>query len=384
MIRKKITKLIIAGIIIFVLGGIGGIVFDKYLVPFLGSCKFLSGYDFFQKSGKDITIIKETERIIIKDDNSVNELAFLATQSVVDIIAIEKIQANNALVKKNRGKKGTGTILTNDGVIVTHQENVFRENAKYFVTIFDGTVFEAEFVGIDNFSELAFLQIKEINLPAIPFANSDNVIIGKKIIALGGSIGNQQISIAEGNLSDYDKTFNLVGANLASSEKLEGVFKLSCNGNNNFVGGPVINYNGELIAITSVIEVDNKREYFQIPSNKIKVSMNKVFSEDVKKTAKLGIYYISIDNFYSRLNNLSVDEGAIVYSASGSQGLAVIVGSVAAKAGIQINDIVISVNGEKINLKNSLSSYVNKYKIGDKVELEIIRGGENIKIEAIF
>ena len=386
MIRGKIVKLIMVGITVFIIGGAGGFVFDRYFMPFLGSCNFLSKYEFFQGSGKNTTIIKETERIVVKDDNSINELASAAAQSVVDIIAIEEAQASNFLARKvkNDGKKGAGTILTNDGVIITHQNNVFEEDAKYYITVFDGTVFDAKLVGIDSFSEMAFLKIEGTNLPAIPFANSDDVIIGKKIINLGSSLGIQQVSMIEGNLSDYDEVFNLVGTNLSSSEKLEGVFKTDFNGNENYIGGPIIDYNGELVGITSMIEIDNRKEYFQIPSNKIKVSMGKVFSGNIEKVAKLGVYYISVDNFQSRLNNLFVNEGAMIYSASGNQGLAVIANSVAAKAGLKINDVITHVNGEKIDLKNSLSSYINKYSVGDEIELNIIRGSEKVVVEVIF
>lgn len=381
--KKKIVKWAAVGVMIFFLGGIGGFVFDKYFAPFLGSCKIFSKYDLFQGPRKNTTIIKETERIVVKDDNSVNELASAAAQSVVDIFAIEEVQASNFLARKteNNGKKGVGTILTNDGVIVTHQENVSEDGVKYYVTVFDGTVFEADLIGIEEFSELAFLKIEGANLPAIPFANSNDAVIGKKVIAIGGSLGNEQVSITEGPLSDYDETFNLAGKNLASSEKLEGVFLLSFVDKENYIGGPVIDYNGELVAINSAVEIDNKKEYFQIPSNKIKKSMNSVFSGDLERTGKLGVYYVSVDSFYSRLNDLSVGEGAMIYSASGSQGLAVIANSTAAKAGIRINDIVTHVNGEKIDLNNSLSSYISNYKVGDEIELRVIRAGEEITIK---
>lgn len=381
--KKKAIKILLFGIAIFFLGGIGGFVFDKYFTPFLGSRKFLSKYDLFQGSGKNTTIIKETERIVVKDDNSINEISSSAAHSVVDIFAIEEVRASNFLARKSesKGRIGTGTLLTNDGVVVTHQENILEEDSNYYITIFDGNVLEAKLVAVDNFSELAFLKIEGNNLPAIPFANSNDAIIGKKVIVLGRSLGNQQVSVTEGILSDYDEVFNLAGTNLASSEKLEGVFKLSFIGGDNYIGGPIIDYNGELLAINSVKEVDNKREYFQIPSNKIKESMNRVFSGNIEEVASLGVYYISIDDFYARLNNLSVSEGAMIYSASGSQGLAVIANSAAAQAGIKINDIVTHVNDEKIDLKNSLSSYISKYKIGDKINLKVIRAGEQMVIE---
>jgi S1-C subfamily serine protease len=368
----------------FIVGGFGGFIFDRYLMPFLGSCRFFSKYDFLQGSGKNTTIIRETERVVVKDDNSVNELASSAAQSVVDVFAITDIQENAFSSKSDQkeGKRGAGTILTNDGVVVTHKNNVFEdESSKYYITIFDGNVFEANLIGVDNFSDLAFLQVEGVNLSAVPFANSDDAIIGKKVIALGRSFGSHQVSIAESILSDYNEIFNLAGKELSSSEKLEGVFNLSFNVNENYVGGPIVDYNGELIAITSFVDFDNEKEYFQIPSNKVKNSMNKIFSGEAENSAKLGVYYISIDDYFSRLSSLPIKEGAIIYSSSGKQGLAVISNSPAEKAGIKINDIIVSINGEKIDLKNPLSSIINKHKVGDRIQMEILRGNKEMDLD---
>jgi S1-C subfamily serine protease len=384
MLKRRVIKLVLVALAIFFLGGIGGFVFDKYFAPYLSSCKLFSGNEFFQKNGKNTTIIRETERVVVKDDNSINEIASSAAQSVVDIVAIaEKTNSSSVATLQVTGKKGTGTILTNDGVVVTHIESVIDEDASYSVTVFDGSTFEAELVAVDDFSELAFLKIDGANLPAVPFANSDDVIIGKKAIALGSSLEENQVSITEGILSDYDNRFNLAGV-VASSEKLEGVFRSNFKENDNYVGAPIIDYNGELVAITSVIKVDNERKYFHIPANKVKKIMSSIFSEESSERAKLGVYYVSIDRFYAKINNLSVDKGALVYSPSGSQGLAVIANSAASKAGIKVGDIITSFNQEEINLRNSLSSYVNKYKAGDNVDIEIIRDGEKLTLPIFF
>lgn len=369
--KRKLIKIILLIALIFFLGGVGGFVFDRFFVPYLGSCRLFSGYDIFQGAGKNTTIIKETERVVVKDDNSANELASSGAQSVVDVISKTETE----------GKLGTGTVLTNDGVIVTHKSNVFEEIADYQIVVSSGTVYKANLVGIDIFSELAFLKVEGVNLPAIPFANSDDVIIGKKVIALGSSVGKDQVSITEAIFSDYDDTFNLAGINFSSSEKLEGVFRSNFSGNDKYIGGPVINFSGELVAITSFIEADNKKEYFQIPSNKVKRAMNEVFAGNADKAAKLGVYYISISESVSILRDLSVSHGAMVYSPSGLQGLAIIAKSPAEKSGIKINDIILSVNGEEINLENSLSSLINKYKVGDKIELAVLRAGKEIKLE---
>ena len=276
-------------------------------------------------------------------------------------------------------------ILTNDGVIVTYRSNIIEDkDAIYKVAIFDGSIFEAKLLGVDNFTNLAYLHVEGINLPAIPFANSDDVNLGKKVIVMGSSLGGEQSSLTEGILSDFDAGFNLAGQTVSSSEKLEGVFKISFAENERYVGGPVIDYNGEMLAITGVLKKDNQNVYFQIPVNVVKNSMNKISDNGFQQGAGLGIYYLSLNPFYRQLYDLPVDKGALIYSSSGEQGLAIITGSPAEKSGLKINDIILSVDGKEVDLKHPLSDYIDNYKKGDTVKFKILRNEKEMEIGVVF
>jgi len=390
MITKKITKWLFAGIVIFALGGIGGVFFDKYLIPILGKCKFFENYDIFQKMEKNTTIINKTETIVVRDDNLINEISSNASSSIVKIFSFtNEIKLQNKFAKKSKkesaGKKGSGVILTNDGVIVTYRSNIIEDkDAIYKVAIFDGSIFEAKLLGVDNFTNLAYLHVEGINLPAIPFANSDDVNLGKKVIVMGSSLGGEQSSLTEGILSDFDAGFNLAGQTVSSSEKLEGVFKISFAENERYVGGPVIDYNGEMLAITGVLKKDNQNVYFQIPVNVVKNSMNKISDNGFQQGAGLGIYYLSLNPFYRQLYDLPVDKGALIYSSSGEQGLAIITGSPAEKSGLKINDIILSVDGKEVDLKHPLSDYIDNYKKGDTVKFKILRNEKEMEIGVVF
>ncbi len=389
---KKILKWLFIALLIFVLGGIGGIFFEKYLVPVLGKSSFFGKYHIFQQMEKNTTIINKTERIVVRDNNLINEVSSNAVSSVVTVFSFlddKKSIKKNALSKKisnskSRGKKGAGVILTNDGVIVTYSDNIFKKDATYEVVIFDGSIYEAKLLGVDTFTNLAYLRVEGVNLPAIPFVNSDDVDLGKKVIVMGHSQGRNKISLTEGVLSDFKERFNLSGKTVSSSEKLEGVFDIAFDEDEKYVGGPVIDYNGEMIAITEMMKIDNKDIYFQIPVNIIKESMAKISNNGLKQNARLGIYYISIDKFNQKLYDLSIKNGAIIYAPSGEQGLAIISGSSAEKAGLKINDIIIAVDGKNIDLEHPLSNYINEYKKGDEIKLKILRNNKEIEVRVKF
>jgi serine protease Do len=76
-----------------------------------------------------------------------------------------------------------------------------------------------------------------------------------------------------------------------------------------------------------------------------------------------------------------VEKGALIFSASGQQGLAIIANSSAAKAGLKINDIITSVSGQEISANNTLPDILYKYKKGDAVELTVLRDGQEMKIK---
>ena len=389
---KKISKWFLVGMLVFILGGLGGVFFGKYLLPALGKNSFLGKYHIFQQMEQNTTVINKTETVVVRNDNLINETSSNVASSVVTVFSFSD-NKNSAkkysLIKpkKNKkveGKKGAGVILTNDGVIVTYKDNILRKNAIYQVTIFDGSVYDANLLGIDEFTNLAYLQVEGINLPVIPFANSNDVDLGKKVIVMGYSQGKDKVSLTEGILNDFDEEFNLAGQTVSSSEKLEGVFKISFDEDKKYIGGPVIDYNGEMIAITGMVKIDNKNVYFQIPVNVIKKSMNKISNDGFKNSAELGVYYLPIDNFSKHLYNLSVNKGAMIYSPSEEQGLAIISGSSAEKAGLKINDIILSVDDKDIDLEHPLSDYINKYKKGDKVKFKILRNEKEIEIVVEF
>jgi len=373
-------------------GWMGSLFFGRYLTPVLIRNNIFSKMGIFENDNKNTTIINKTEKILVKEDDSITEISSNAVYSVVSVYSFSKNK--NEKVSKNlivpvedyysEGKNGAGTILTNDGVVVTHRTNIIEKEADYKVLTFGGNTLDATLLGVDDFTDLAFLKVNGINLTTVPIANSDDVNYGKKVIIIGNVSGLQKVFLTDGILTGMDENFNLTGTEIASSEKLEGIFKVNFNGGDEYVGGPIINYNGELLAIGAMMKTGNENNFFHIPINAVKDSMQKIVENRLYQTAKLGVYYISLNSYYKNLKNLSVDKGALIYSTSGKQGLAVIANSSAEKAGIMIGDIILSIDGNEINPNHPFSNFINQYEKGNTVTLNILRGGKEFELNVEF
>lgn len=376
---KLITKYGAILLLIFVVGGMGGVYFDQQVLPMIRTSKFLSRIGFLARTAENVTVINKTEQVTIKEDDSINEVASHASNSVVNIISFAQQKDPITKTAKSVDQSGSGVIVTSDGMIVTYRSAIIEKDATYQVMLFNGTNYEAKLKGIDEFSNLAFLKIDAQNLTAISFGNSSDVRPGKKVIAIGNSFGEYQNRYASGLLSSIDKTFNLAGKTVASSEKLEGVFENDFNNQKEYVGGPVIGYSGDMLGIVGLLNIDSQAKYFQIPSNLVQKSLERMISENPVR-ASLGAYYLSVTKEYSIASKLRRDRGALIYAPSGKQSLAIIYGSAAEAAGLKIGDIILSVGSQEVNLDNPLSNLISQYKKGDSVELTIDRAGQEMKI----
>lgn len=374
---KKI--ILIVGIIL--IAGISGIISDRYFFPYLATSRFFAKNEFLKKATENVTVINKTEQVYVKEDSSITGITNQIIPAIVNVVSYQE-NANN---KNNliSSTNNTGEILTSDGIIMTSASAIIP-NGNYKVILNDGNIHDAKILGIDKWSNLAFLKIIASNLPVMPFGNSDEYDPGEKLIAISNNTPNYQNKFTAGLLSSFDTSFNISGEALSKAENMEGVFLTDFNEKILSIGSPVIDYSGQMMGVTGAAMKNGQLEYFQIPANKIKLVLEKVINGTLDSNINLGIYYLPINKSLTIVNNLPTDHGALIYSASGQQGLAVISGSVADKAGLKINDIITKIENTQISAKNNLSNILHQYKKGDRVEFTVLRVGQEIKIMVQF
>jgi S1-C subfamily serine protease len=360
-------------LLVIIISGISGILADRFIFPRLAASRFFSRYEFLKKAADNVTIINKTEQVYVKEESSINKITNQAISSVVNIISYSE---KNPTIPKN----GTGTIVTSDGIIMTYFSTINQENSKYKIMLFDGNIYDAELIGVDSWSNLAFLKINAGNLPVVSFGNSDDYKPGEKVIAIGNDFSHYQNRFTAGLLNGFNPTYNISEKALPVSEKMEGVFLTDFSSESLPVGGPIVDYSGQTIGIIGVTVKDGKKEYFEIPSNKIKIILKKVVKKEFSSNPELGIYFISLNKSYALANNIETKQGSMIFSPSGQQGLAVIFNTPAAKAGLKIYDIITKINDEEISLSNNISDILYRYKKGDELKFTVVRNRKEMEI----
>ena len=382
MIKILYKKLTIV-VAILIIGGFGGIIADRYLFPYLSTTDFFKKHDFLKRASDDVTVINKTEQVFVKEDTSIATVSNQAASSVVSIISYPINDTKTVVKKVSIGptvKYGTGLIVTSDGLIITYTDAIIAGNSQYKVVTGDGNSYDATISATDAYSNLVFLKISASNLAVASFGNSGDIKSGEKIIAIGNGAAGSQLEYASGLISDFASGYNLAGQAVSSSEKLEGVFESDMVLDSDYIGGPIVDYAGQVVGIVGDNQTAGGQKFFAIPSNKVGTVIDRAIKQDTANDPVLGVSYVPLDKNYALANNITSDHGALIFSASGQIGLAVMAGSSAQKAGLQLNDIITRINGQDINATSTLPDLLYQFKKGDQIELTVQRNGQEMKV----
>lgn len=262
---------------------------------------------------------------------------------------------------------GSGFIISSDGYILTN-DHVAGNAKEITVTLTNKGKYKAELVGTDMLSDISLLKIDGKNLPFLKLGNSDDVLIGEWVIALGNPFGLFEIS---------DKPTVTVGVVSATGMNLtaeggryyRGMIQTDAAINSGNSGGPLINSLGDVIGVNSVIFTPNQGSIglgFAIPINRVK----NVLAE-LKKNGKIernfwtGLEVQSVDVRVARYFGLDKPEGVIVSDVKR--------GSPAERSGFKVGDIIVDVNGEHIMNEDNMTAIVSEGKHGDVLQMKVLR-----------
>ncbi|MDO8592632.1 MAG: trypsin-like peptidase domain-containing protein [bacterium] len=266
---------------------------------------------------------------------------------------------------------GSGFIITKDGFIVTNKHVIIDPAADYTVLMNDEKKYPAKVVAQDPVIDLAVLKISAQNLPTVELGDSSSLKAGQSVIAIGNALGEFRNTVSTGVISGLARSVTASGARFGS-EQLVNVIQTDASINPGNSGGPLLNIAGQVIGINTAIVQGAQNIGFAIPVNEIKSTI-----DSIKKNGRiirpwLGVRYVIINKTVAEANKLSVDYGAIIARGQNQTDLAVIPGSPADKAGLQENDIILEINGQKITENNPLANLVAKFKPGDVISLKVL------------
>lgn len=284
----------------------------------------------------------------------------------------------NGTEKKDIGG-GSGFFISSDGLIVTNKHVVDQKNAEYTVFINDGKKHMAKVIARDPVLDIALIKVDPPlggSFPFLSLGDSDTLQVGQSVIAIGNALGEYRNTVSVGVVSGLARSIT-AGDNFGGkTEVLDHVIQTDAAINPGNSGGPLLDLSGKVIGVNVAIAQGSQSIGFALPINSVKGAI-----ESVKSTGKivrpyLGVRYVAITPEIKDKNNLTVDYGVLVKQGSTASDLAVIPGSPADKAGIVENDIILEIDGVKLDDKTSLASIIRDKKVGQIVTLKILHRGD--------
>lgn len=274
---------------------------------------------------------------------------------------------------------GSGFIVDSDGLIITNKHVVSDEEAEYTVITQDGKRYEAVVLAIDPLNDLAIVKIDASDLPTLELGDSDRVVLGQRVIAIGNTLGELQNTVTTGVVSGIGRTI-IAGDRLGSVQQLDEVIQTDAAINPGNSGGPLLNLAGQVIGINTAIDRSGQLVGFSIPSNEARKALADTLEYGRILRPFLGIRYVLINEEFALSRDLPVSYGALVVEGDSISGPGVTPNTPADIAGIKEGDIVLEINGRAINENNTLIKMLKDYNPGDEVVLTVQRGDEQTEI----
>ena len=299
--------------------------------------------------------------------------------TVVNIAVSSKVQIQNPLLndpffrrffnvpnqpqEREEQAIGSGVIVdAAKGYILTNN-HVVAQADKIKVRLNDDRQFDAKRIGTDPQTDLAVLQIKADNLQALPLGDSDALQVGDFVVAIGSPFNLKQ-TVTSGIVSGLGRTAG------GEDGSYQDFIQTDASINPGNSGGALINLKGELVGINSQILSGSGGSIgigFAIPVNLAKSVMTQLIASGKVDRGRIGIVGQDISPELAKALGLKDTHGALVSR--------VMPGSPADKAGIKAEDVVIQANGKPIKDMPELRNLIGLLKVGDKVELTVLRGG---------
>lgn len=265
---------------------------------------------------------------------------------------------------------GSGFIIDESGIIVTNN-HVVADAEKIIVRLHDGREFEGSEVKTDPRTDIAILRIDTgEQLPTLKFGDSDGSQVGDWVIAVGNPFGHE-LTVTSGIISAKGR-----GPGIAEREDFLQTDAAINPGNS---GGPLLNLHGEVIGVNTAISSRSggfDGIGFAVPSRMAWWVINQLIEKGEVKRAYIGISIQQITNELAQQLNLRVGQGAIVTQ--------VLPDSPGDDAGLEFEDVVLSLNGEAVTSPRSLQGIVERLEVGKEYQLDILRDGKQQKLPIVL
>ncbi len=292
---------------------------------------------------------------------TIAEIAAMTANSVVEI-RTEAVATDTWMMQYVTEGAGSGVIVSTDGYILTNNHVI--EDAKTIkVTLKDGTEYDATLVATDSQTDVAVIKIDASGLTSAVYGDSDKLVVGDLAVAIGNPLGQLGGTVTAGIISALDRELTIDGKSMTLLQT-----DASINPGNS--GGGLFNEKGELVGLVVAKSSGSDVEGlgFAIPINTVKEVANQLVNYGyVKGRVAMGITFVDLTSTQYALSYGVRTLGIYVKSVDGEN---------AKKSGIQAGDMIYYIDDTQITSASDLTSTIQKYSVGDKIRVTVVRNGE--------
>ncbi|MEO6391933.1 MAG: trypsin-like peptidase domain-containing protein [Pyrinomonadaceae bacterium] len=281
-------------------------------------------------------------------------------------------------VEEGQGS-GSGSVIDDQGHIITNY-HVVEGAQKLSVSLGGDKVYPATLVGGDPDTDLAVIKINvpREQLTVIPFGNSDNLIVGQKVLAIGNPFGLDR-TLTTGVISGLQRPIRARNQRL-----IEGAIQTDASINPGNSGGPLLNTRGQMIGINSQILSPAGGSVgvgFAVPVSIARRIIPQLIQYGKVRRPKLGISLVDVAKLTGRLR-MPTENGVLINTISqgGPAEAAGLKGTSQTYDGLILGDIITAIDGEPVENQDDLARILDKRQIGSTVRVEVFRGGGKITV----
>lgn len=317
----------------------------------------------------------------VSDEQNNIEVYKAVAPGVVYIQSTTIVRDFFGLYSEAREGAGSGSVIDDQGNILTNY-HVIANAEKLTVSFGGGRNYPARVVGRDPDTDLAVIRLLEKPtepLTIVALGDSDKLIVGQKVLAIGNPFGLDR-TLTTGVISGLQRPIRA-----QNNRPIEGAIQTDAAINPGNSGGPLLDSHGRMIGINSQIESPSGASAgvgFAIPINIAKRIVPQLVRNGYVQRPQLGVTTRNVESLGDQVR-LPVSYGALI--------LEVRPGGAAANAGlrglaqtedgdIELGDIIVGLDGEKISTNDDLYRALDKHQIGDSVSVEVVRNGRRMTV----
>lgn len=270
---------------------------------------------------------------------------------------------------------GSGFVISDNGYIVTNYHVI--DNAEAIkVTFYDGTEYDAKYVGGEESNDVAVLKIEATGLTPVVLGDSDTLAVGETVSTIGNALGSLSFSQTSGAVSGLDRSVSFSDGSIIS------MIQTDCTINSGNSGGPLFDQYGRVVGITSAKYSNNADSSaaaienigFAIPINDVKNIITDILEHGYVLRPYMGVTVATVTEEYAQI--FGWPKGAYINSVEEN--------SCSAKAGLKKGDIITKLGDHTVTSGAEFIAAKNKYAPGDTVELTVYRSGEELTLTITF